>query len=309
MTTETLSGPCIGRPQEMNLIKLIERFPDQCACIEHLESVRWKGHAHCPYCGSFDVARKKEVGRIGRWNCHDCYNSFNVLKGTVMQGTRIPLRNWFVAIALMVNAKKSISSCQLARDLDMEQKTCWAMQKRIREAMADQEIDFLEGIVEADETYIGAMPRMGGKKFKGKGNKNRRGRGTSKSTIIGVVERDGNVVAKRCEDASGHTILELMSACVNLSKSTLATDGWRGYAIMARYMPHKILGYRKGYYHTNTIEGFWSLLKRAWYGQHHHYSVEHMPLYIAEACWKYNNRYTDSEEVFDRMINTVMSPA
>lgn len=309
MASCTLTPPSGEGDTDVNLIELIKRFPDQCACIEYLESVRWKGQPHCPYCGSFHVGRKKEPGRVGRWNCYDCNSSFNVLRGTVMQGTRIPLQNWFMAIALMVNAKKSISSCQMARDLDMDQKTCWAMQKRIREAMASEEINLLEGILEADETYIGATPRMGGSKFKGMGNKNLRGRGTTKATVLGVVERDGNVVARLSKDARGYTILEFMSACVNIENSMLVSDGWRGYKIMAKYMKHKILGYRKGYYHTNTIEGFWTLLKRAWYGQHHHYSLDHMPLYIAEACWKYNNRYRDSEEVFNKLLETAMSPA
>ena len=97
----------------MNLISIFELFPDQQACIDHLEVIRWGKEPHCPHCGSSLVARKKENDRVGRWNCHDCSNSFNVLRGTIFQGTQLPLQKWFLAIALMVNAKKSISSCQL----------------------------------------------------------------------------------------------------------------------------------------------------------------------------------------------------
>ena len=106
-----------------------------------------------------DVARKCEGERVGRWNCHSCKASFNVLSKTILQKTRIELQKWFMAIGLMVNAKKSLSSCQLARDLAINQKSAWYMMERIRAAMAAGEKQLLQGIVEADETYIGGKPR------------------------------------------------------------------------------------------------------------------------------------------------------
>lgn len=139
----------------MNLISMFREFPTQASCIAHLESVRWPVKTSCPGCGSVRVGRKKENNRVGRWNCHDCHISFNVLSGTIMEKTKIPLQRWFLGIALMVNAKKSLSSCQLARDLEMNQGSCWYMQQRIRAAMASEEYQFLCGIVEADETYVG----------------------------------------------------------------------------------------------------------------------------------------------------------
>ena len=123
----------------MDLYQIMERFPDHESCINYLEDIRWDKHPKCPYCQSEDVAQKQEGDRIGRWNCHDCKSSFNVLAGTLFQGTKIPLHKWFMAIVLMANAKKSLSSYQLARHLGMTQQSTWYMMQRIRSEMASQE--------------------------------------------------------------------------------------------------------------------------------------------------------------------------
>ena len=148
----------------MNLISVFNKFPNQQSCIDHLEAIRWPEKAFCPLCGSDRVARKAEGQKVGRWNCHNCTSSFNVLSGTIFQGTRVPLQKWFLAISLMANAKKSLSSFQLARDLELNQKTAWFMQQRIRAAMASADGDLLQGIIEADETYLGGKPRHKDKK-------------------------------------------------------------------------------------------------------------------------------------------------
>jgi transposase-like protein len=127
----------------MNLIQMFQRFPDHEACIEHLEAVRWGDEPNCPYCGSLDVARKDEHGRLGRWNCHACKSSFNALSGTIFQKTKIPLQKWFLAIALILNAKKSLSSWQLSRDLDLNQKSAWFLAMRLRRAMTGKEGDLI----------------------------------------------------------------------------------------------------------------------------------------------------------------------
>ena len=137
----------------MSIIQVMERFPGQQSCIEFLENLRWKDGNYCPHCASIRVKRKTEGNRY--WNCYDCKSSFNVTSGTMFQGTRIPLKKWFAAVALDADAKKSISSYQLARDLDMNQKSAWYMLQRIRNEMKDGENFILRGIVEADETYVG----------------------------------------------------------------------------------------------------------------------------------------------------------
>lgn len=277
----------------MNLINIFTRYPDQEACIEHLENVRWGELPHCPHCGGLRVARKADTDRVGRWNCHDCKSSFNVLSGTIFEKTRVPLQKWFLAIGLIVNAKKSLSSYQLKRDLELNQKTAWYVQQRIRAAMATENAPLLQGIVETDETYIGGKPRKTNNKSNIKPSK--RGRGTNKVAVIGSVERGGNVKARIADNLTGKGIVQFIKETVDTTGSLLITDEYKGYNALASLTPYRAVinhsvMYADGLTHTNTIEGFWSLLKRAWYGTHHNYAKQYMPLYIAEACWKYNHR-------------------
>lgn len=292
----------------MDLIKVMEKFPDQEACIEHLESIRWKDKPCCLHCGSVDVVRKNEdgIGRVGRWNCHDCKASFKVTCGTVFHGTKIALQKWFLGISLVLNAKKSLSSHQLARDLDLNQKTAWFMITRIRAEMAKKGGALLQGIIEADETYIGGKPRKPNKKEDHEPAK--RGRGTEKTAIIGAVQRGGKVVAQVAEQLTGRKILEFIKSFVKIEGSELMTDEFQSYNLIGKEMKHTIINHQEqfvdGDTHTNTIEGFWSLLKRAWYGQHHHYQIAYTPLYVAEACYKYNYRNVDC--IFGKFLNESM---
>ena len=276
----------------MNLITIFSLYPDQEACIEHLETVRWGNGPNCPHCGSVSVARKNENSRLGRWNCHDCKSSFNVLSGTIFEKTKVELQRWFLAIGLIVNAKKSLSSCQLARDISVTQQTAWYMQQRIRVAMAADQAPLLHGIVEADETYVGGKPRKGNNRDDD--TPNPRGRATKKIPVIGAVERGGNVSACVAPDLTGKGILRFIKDTIDPHGSLLITDEYKGYNRVKSYMLHAVINhsvrYADGETHTNTIEGFWSLLKRAWYGSHHHYSKYYTPLFVAEANWKYNHR-------------------
>ena len=166
------------------------------------------------------------------------------------------------------------------------------MQQRIRAAMASDQTPMLAGIIKRDETYVGGKPRMSNKRDDDKQNK--RGRGTDKTPIIGAVERDGNVIAQVAEDVSGKSILNFISNAVKTDDLILITDEYQAYNPMRSLMPHATINhqseYADGWKHTNTIEGFWSLLKRAWYGSHHHYALKFTPMYVAEASWKYNQR-------------------
>lgn len=187
----------------MNLITVFQQFPTHESCIEHLENVRWGEIPACPHCGSVTVARKVDGHRVGRWNCHGCKSSFNVLSATIFEKTKIPLQKWFLGIAIILNAKKSISSYQLSRDLDLNQKSAWYMGMRIREAMADDG-DLLTGILEADESYIGGKPRKGNRRDGDKPDK--RGRGTDQLPIVGVVERGGRVLAEPSSKANAASL-------------------------------------------------------------------------------------------------------
>jgi len=274
----------------MNLITVFQQFPTHESCIDHLESVRWGEIPACPLCGSVTVARKADGHRVGRWNCHGCKSSFNVLSGTIFEKTKIPLQKWFLGIAIILNAKKSVSSYQLSRDLDLNQKSAWYMGMRIREAMVDDG-DLLSGIVEADEAYIGGKPRKGNRRDDDRPAK--RGRGTDKLPIVGVVERGGRVVAEPSPKVNAASLSAFLDRNIDRG-SLLITDAFTGYRRMGEIVRHAVIDhsiqYVDGLIHTNTIEGFWSLLKRAWYGTHHHYSDAYAVAYAVEACYKYNGR-------------------
>jgi len=196
----------------------------------------------------------------------------------------------------MLNAKKSASSHQIARDLGMRQATVWSMMHRARIAMAqDQDQSrLLHGIVEADETYIGGKPRKCNRRDDDQNGPSKRGRGTDKAVVLGAIEGGGRVVAAAADSASGRAIQAFIARFVDRAGTLLVTDEWGGYSRVARTMNHTSVNdkvrYADGLVHTNTIEGFWSLVKRAWYGSHHHYSRTFLPLYISEACYKYKHR-------------------
>ena len=205
-------------------------------------------------------------------------------------------QKWFAAIAIMVNAKKSVSSLQLARDLGLTNPTAWYMQTRIRAAMASEQAPMLEGVIEADETYVGAKPRKKNKRDDSLTKRKKGGGpgGTTKTPVIGAVERDGNVIAQVARDLTGKGILSFIQSAVSPAAKILVTDENTAYQGVRAILPHSVINHSREYVngpvHTNTIEGFWSLLKRAWYGSHHKYSVGYMPLFVSEAAWKYNHR-------------------
>ncbi len=294
----------------MNIIEIFQSFQTQEQSIEYLEKVRWASEPTCPYCGSASVGRHASGDRnAARWQCRDCTRAFAATVGTLFHGTHIPLRNWFLVLALMLNAKKSASAYQIARDLGMRRPTVWSMMHRVRTAMAaDPDQDrLLHGIVEADETYVGGKPRKGNKRDDDTPNK--RGRGAKKVPVIGAVERGGRVVARVANpgDLSAKGIGKFLARFLDTAGTILITDEYKGYSRVSETMLHAVIchaeSYADGHIHTNSIESFWAIIKRAWYGAHHHYSRKYMPLYIAEACYKYNRRksataFRDSMSLF-----------
>ncbi len=175
----------------MDIIQIFERFPTQQDCIAHLEAARWGDKPVCPYCGSLNTAQNQH-----RHRCYDCKTSFSVTVGTIFHHTHMPLQKWFLAIMLILNAKKGVSALQLSRDLNVNKNTAWRISMQTRKAMTQAEQrGLLTGIVEMDETYIGGKPRKG-TKGDGPDGQHRRGRGTKKAPVIGAVERGGKVSAK-----------------------------------------------------------------------------------------------------------------
>ncbi len=277
----------------MNIIEVYKRFPTEDSCIEHLEGVRWHGKPTCPYCKS---ENQSPLPAEHRYHCNSCKTSFSVTVGTIFHKTHLDLQKWFLAISLVLNAKKGISARQLSRDIEVNKNTAWYMGMRIRRAMFEQG-ELLRGIVEMDETYIGGKPR--------KGDPPRpKGRGTPKTPVVGMVERGGKVSAKAVSKDKGalssKNLSRIVKENVDFRNSILVTDEFKGYTGIRRFMEHYSVDHKKTYsdggIHTNNIESFWALLKRGIVGQYHKVSVHHLNKYIAEFCYRQNNR--EAEDIF-----------
>jgi len=225
----------------MNVIEIFQTFQTQEQAIEYLETVRWRGRTLCPYCDSENVCRHASGDRaMQRWQCWACERSFSVTVGTIFHGTHVSLRNWFLLLELMLNAKKSASACQIARDLGMRRPTVWSMMHRVRMAIANDQAqaDLLYGIVEADECYIGGRPRKGNRREDDTNNK--RGRGTSKTPVVGIVERNGRVVAQAAKPSqlSSRGLSKFISRFVDPAGTVIITDEFGGYNRVNETMLH-----------------------------------------------------------------------
>ena len=271
--------------------------------MNYLEQVRWRGYPACPYCGSLHNHRKPSLRR----KCYDCGSSFSVTVGTIFHHTHLPLQKWFIAVYLVLNARRGIPSLQLARYIGVGKNTAWRMGMQIRKAMEYGEQDLmLAGIVEMDETYVGGRPRWGD------GKSHKRGRGTLKTPVIGIVERGGCVVAKMTshDKLKGIDLRKYVKENVIPEKSVLMTDECSAYNRMSGILPHGTINHSERYVdgdiHTNTIEGFWSILKGSIRGQYYHVSKTHMQAYIHELSFRYNTRNLDDEETFDLTMESAV---
>ncbi len=296
----------------MNIINIFKQFPDQESCIKYLEQKRWNNKPVCPYCQSENTNPLKSENRF-RHHCNGCRKSFSVTIGTIFEDSRLPLQKWFLAISLMLNAKKGISSRQLARDLELPVKTAWSVNHRIRKAMK-QDSGLLSGIVEMDETYVGGKPRKEAKKKDKDGNDddkgNPRGRGTKKECVVGMIERNGRVRASNVNKDSlkAKDLKDLVRANVDLENTVLMTDEYRGYLTMKRIINHLSINhskeYARGIIHTNTIESFWAILKRGIMGQFHKVSKKYLNAYVDEFCWRFNER--ENKSSFDKLVGNML---
>jgi transposase-like protein len=282
----------------MNIIQIYKQFPDNQACIKHLETVKWSNTPVCPYC---KASKFTAVPKESRYHCNSCNRSFSVTVGTIFHNTKMDLQKWFLAVSLVLNAKKGISSRQLGRDLETTKDTAWRMQMQIRKSMTDQG-DLLQGIIEADETYIGGKNknRHNDKKISGIQGRSSK----DKTPVIGLKQRDGKVIAKKSKDVSSKSLNTFINANVK-EDSTLMTDEWRGYNKISAKFDHFRVSHSTGMYvigeaHTNGIENFWSMLKRGIVGQYHNVSERHLNKYINEFCYRYNNR--ENKDLFNETM-------
>lgn len=277
-------------------------FPDEDACKAYLTRNRWPdGVIRCPRCGNNQV---KEHSRPFHWNCYSCSPDgvgyrFSVLVGTIFENTNKPLRDWFRVMHLMLTSKKGISALQVYRYMGFgSYNTALLMCNKIRTALGNVEFRQLTGTVEVDETYVGGKAKN---KHRGKGGRGGGGQGgVGKAVIIGAVKRKGNVVARVIDQMTTQAATNFIREVVSEKVSLLSTDEHRAYLSAASKYPHHRVNHSREIYvtqsvvgvvHTNTIEGFWSIVKRGIIGTFHKVSHKYLPLYVNEFEFRYNNRH------------------
>lgn len=304
----------------MNLLQIHKQYNTKAKCVRHLEKVRWNGHPVCPHCESDRITQRSN--RKGYYHCNNCNKDFTVLMGTIFEASKLKLPKWFMLIGMMLNARKGMSAMQISRNLGVTYKTAWYSAMRVRCAMIDQ-VDMLEGILEMDEAYLGGKPRHRNSpenvatlsSLVTEPKKSKRGRGTNKVAVVGIVEREGKkrVVTEVAGKLNSKEMLNLLRKYVNEEKSVMMTDDARFYKKFDEEIQHLIINhsakkYVDGIIHTNTIEGFWSIIKNGIRGEYHVLSKKYLPFYLAEWTYKYNRRSKDDKsEAFEQTIqNTVL---
>jgi transposase-like protein len=280
-------------------------FPNEDACKTYLQARRWPEGVNCPRCGNCDVYPVKN--RPFHWQCTKCAAAggyrFSVIKGTIFENTNKPLRDWFRVIHLMLTSKKGMSALQIKRFMGFgSYETALYMCNRIRAGLSEHKPDKLGGIVEVDETYIGGKDhnKHWDKRSGGTG-----GTGSGKIGVVGAIKRKGTVVARVIDTFDRETLTSFIREAVSNKVSLLVTDDLMAYRKLSdefphTYVKHKNKEYVVGAVHTNTIEGFWSLVKRGVVGTFHKVSRKYMPLYVAEFQFRYNNR--DNVDIFGAAI-------
>jgi transposase-like protein len=283
-------------------------FPNEDACCAYLVGRRWPEGVRCPRCGA---AVNRQVSTMPwHWQCNECAPDttyrFSHLAGTIFENTNKPLRDWFKVAHLMLVSKKGMSALQIMRYMGFgSYKTAWLMCHKIRTALVE-DIEQLGGIVEVDETFVGGKmsnrhkDKRGGKKGGGGAI------GSGKTAVVGAVRRKGNVVCRVVENVRASTLTAFVREAVSHKVSLLCTDQWTGYAGLGKEYPHATVDHHKEQYvvgavHTQTIEGFWSLIKRGCVGTFHKVSKKYLHLYVAEFQFRYNNRH--NEDIFGTAID------
>lgn len=257
-------------------------FPNDDICLDYIFNQRFGKEFKCPKCDKIDSYYR--IKKRKSYACAWCANQVYPTKGTIFEKSDTPLTSWFYVIFLMSQAKNGISAKEIERHLGVTYKTAWRMGKQIRMLMI-QEPSMLGNTVEADETYVG-----------GKGKNNKRGRGAeNKTPVFGVVERKGQVKAKVVTNVKSSTIMPLLKESVVVG-TTLMTDEFNIYnkveqnGYIHKHIHHATKQYVIGDIYTNTIEGFWSQLKRSIDGTFHKVSPKYLQSYVDQFVFHYNFR-------------------
>ena len=279
------------KPVPRTLLEAVTYFADPQVAHDFFVALRWPNGAGCPRCGNALVSY---MPKYRRWHCNDCRRQFTAKTGTIFEESPISFSKWLPAIWLLTATRNGTSSCELARALGVTQKTAWFMLHRIREAMADDSPEPLTGIVEADEAYIGG-------KWENKPLKVRKALGRrayqrdGKTTVFGLVQRNGKARAWSVPNATKKTLLPKMLSSIDRDATIYTDEAWfykhiNEYFLLHASVNHSILEYVRGDVHTNNIEAFWAVLKRTIGGTYTHVSPRHLDRYLAEQVYRFNER-------------------
>ncbi len=281
----------------INLVDLIKEFGNDDACRRYIEALRWRKGVTCPRCDQPATA----IANRTQYDCDACHYQFSATSGTIFHDTHLPLTKWFLATYLLCESKKGMSACQIQRTLGISYKTAWYLCHRIRAAMLEVAPEKLGGEVEIDETYVAG--------------KKRRWRAKNEpQVVIGIRQRNGDLRLIRAKDAKSKTVREIINANVGGHVEVILTDESAIYPWALKNMTegvHKTINHSREYahgdVHTNTVESAFSLLKRGIMGTWHKVSAKHLPAYLDEMCFRFNNR--KNQFLFrDTLTKLILSP-
>ena len=278
---------------------LMDAYGSEDRCREILEELRWPNGVECPRCQSAKLSR---IASRAQYDCDSCGYQFSVTAGTIFHDSHLPLRKWFVATYLMTESRKGISANQIKRMLGIgSYRTAWYLCHRIRAAMVEANPVPLSGTIEADETWIGgklhtrrdeAAKVPGGGHGGGKTRDWRR----NKVIVLGAVERGGRVRLQVAANNSKPTVTRFLDSVTAPDAEAIYTDELHSHDTIGdsdtvhETVNHASEEWVRGKVHTNTIESVWSLLDRSIIGSYHKLSVKHLPAYLQEVEWRFNNR-------------------
>ncbi len=291
----------VGQDKSVVVAELPRACMDETAAVEFMENKRWGELPFCPRCGCTSVykmvdAKTGERNHRFLWRCHECKKQFTVRIGTVFEESRIPLKHWCYAFWRAATSKKGASALEVKRHTGLTYRSALFMMHRIRLAMTDDNAPKLSGIVEADEVFLGGRPRKLGPPSK-------RGRGTSKTPVVALVERGGNVKTRIVGRVSSTNIRAAIREFVDTENATLMTDELRTYKSVGRMFKgghqsvnHRNLEYSRGDAHVNTAESFFAIIQRGLYGVYHSVSKKHLHRYVNEFAFRWNGRKLEDGE-------------
>ncbi|MCY3783120.1 MAG: IS1595 family transposase [Chloroflexi bacterium] len=295
-------GPGRAHREGISVMELADRFPNEESARRWFEAQRWPDGVRCARCDGEHVTPVAS-GKPMPYRCRDCRQYFSVRIGTVMERSKITLRQWAWGIYLSTTNLKGVSSLKLHRDLEITQKSAWFMAHRIREALAADD-HLLDGPVEVDESYFG-----GREKNRHARDRQHRGRGTiGKAPVIAMRDRTTREVRAQAITHINRSVLALFITAHAAPDAMVYTDEHPAYDHLPHHetVRHSVGEYVNDQAHTNGIESFWAMLKRAYHGTYHHFSPKHLQRYVDEMATRQSLRELDTAdlmgEVAARMV-------